>query len=110
MIYIKENEWDLSLVGCPSQCYYRFRENDGKRWQVYLRWRWNDPWTAELTECGDDWEEIGDGIDLLPEEERAPGVVTGFYREDELPILIEDLRKKLGRMFPGVVFNSAKAE
>ena len=66
MIKIKEREtpiWDEDLIMCPSQCYCYF-EAEGKRYCIYLRWRWDDPWTAKVVpvdgDCdftyNDDWE------------------------------------------------------
>lgn len=47
--------WDDYLILCPSQCYCNF-EADGKKYCIYLRWRWDDPWTARLVPCNNDWE------------------------------------------------------
>ena len=41
------SEWDDSLIWCPSQCELRLKYK-GKNYILYLRWRWNDPWTASL--------------------------------------------------------------
>lgn len=50
--------WTYDLIGCPSQCYYYFKYN-GITYCLYLRWRWDDPWTATLIEdC-----EVGNIID-----------------------------------------------
>jgi hypothetical protein len=35
------------LIGCPSQCYYHI-QCDGMDAILYLRWRWEDPWQAEV--------------------------------------------------------------
>jgi len=35
------------LIWCPSQCYYHIQGN-GKDYILYLRWRWEDPWQAEV--------------------------------------------------------------
>lgn len=40
-------KWENDLIMCPSQCYCNF-EGDGKKYCIYLRWRWDDPWTAQL--------------------------------------------------------------
>ena len=41
-------QWDDRLIWCPSQCYYYFKDKEGNIKCIYLRWRHNDPWTAEL--------------------------------------------------------------
>ena len=46
------NHWELHLEPwCPAQIYYYFKDNDGGRWLIYLRWsgqRGDEPWSAEL--------------------------------------------------------------
>lgn len=57
--------WDNDLIMCPSQCYCYF-ETNGEKYCIYLRWWWDDPWTAEIVPvdnqcdftCNDDWEYI----------------------------------------------------
>lgn len=54
--------WSNDLIMCPSQCYAYFTSED-KSYCIYLRWRWDDPWTAELVpitpsgefEYSDEW-------------------------------------------------------
>ena len=41
-------QWDDRLIWCPSQCYYYFKDKEGHIKCIYLRWRHNDPWTAEI--------------------------------------------------------------
>ena len=48
--------WIEDLIWCPSQCYYYFQDSDGSRYCIYLRWRYSDPWTAELVGCTGDWD------------------------------------------------------
>lgn len=40
-------DWDDSMSFCPSQCYLNFRYAR-RSYQLYLRWRWEDPWEAYL--------------------------------------------------------------
>lgn len=50
MVRIEERKspvWEEDLIMCPSQCYCYF-ESDGKRYCIYLRWRWDDPWVARV--------------------------------------------------------------
>jgi hypothetical protein len=51
-----KGEWNDSLIWCPSQCYLPL-EYKGKKFQLYLRWRWDDPWTADLIEAGETEED-----------------------------------------------------
>ncbi len=42
-----ENGWDIDLIWCPSQIYKTFTVN-GKEIEIYLRWRWDDPWEVYI--------------------------------------------------------------
>ena len=52
---VLEPIWDNDLIMCPSQCYCYF-EADGQKYCIYLRWRWDDPWTAQLVPVMQDGE------------------------------------------------------
>ena len=41
--------WQDDLIWCPSQCYLYFNFGN-KSYCVYLRWRHDDPWTADLVQ------------------------------------------------------------
>ena len=43
------NDWHDDLIWCPSQCYLLIEYNN-KQYTIYLRWRWEDPWTCDLVE------------------------------------------------------------
>ncbi len=43
--------WRDDLCWCPSQCYLKISYLN-KNYEIYLRWRWEDPWSATL--CDDD--------------------------------------------------------
>ena len=60
--FLIDGEWEDDLIWCPSQCYLPLLFN-GKKYKIYLRWRWSDPWTATLfeNEDGSPW------IDLFEE-------------------------------------------
>lgn len=45
----EEPIWEEDLIMCPSQCYCYF-EAEGKIFCIYLRWRYCDPWTADLVQ------------------------------------------------------------
>lgn len=68
------------------------------QWIERLRWRHDDPWTAELVRCDMNWEfdwNSPDNVDLLEEKEHTPGVITGYYKDDEYPFLEERMLKKV---------------
>lgn len=46
------NKWYDDLIWCPSQCYYYFMHK-GDMYCIYLRWRHQDPWTAEIIKCAE---------------------------------------------------------
>ena len=46
------NKWYDELIWCPSQCYYYFMHN-GDMYCIYLRWRHQDPWTADIIKCAE---------------------------------------------------------
>lgn len=66
----KLNTWKDSLIWCPSQCYYTFREKKtGTLKCLYLRWRHSDPWTAELipvNEIDREFESSKEWVSLNP--------------------------------------------
>lgn len=53
-------EWNDSLIWCPSQCELPLVTASGKTYTLYLRWRWDDPWTASLIPTSEqaDWIEL----------------------------------------------------
>ena len=56
------NEWNEHLIMCPSQIYSNEFIYNSSICYIYLRWREEDPWTAELVknECqiDDQWLNI----------------------------------------------------
>ena len=42
-----ENGWDIDLIWCPSQIYKTFTVNS-KKIEIYLRWRFDDPWEVYI--------------------------------------------------------------
>lgn len=38
------DKWETDLLGAPSQCYFYTKLEDVV-YCLYLRWRWDDPWT-----------------------------------------------------------------
>ena len=53
-VYSREHKWEEYLTWCPSQIFYNFIDTLTNRpYQLYLRWRHSDPWTANLYLCKD---------------------------------------------------------
>lgn len=44
------NSWYDDLIWCPSQCYYYFK-HESEMYCICLRWRHQNPWTAEIIKC-----------------------------------------------------------
>ena len=59
--------WKDDLIFCPSQCYLNI-EFKNKFFVIYLRWRYQDPWTCCLIETRDNKFNLYDsefnGIDM----------------------------------------------
>ena len=102
------NQWDVQLRHwCPAQIYYYFVDAEGGRWCIYLRWRHEDPWTAELVRCDENWEFLWDSpdtVDLLEEKEHTPGIITGYYTDEEYPHLMRKALELVKERFPGLFF------
>ena len=92
---------------CPAQIFYYFVDAGGGRWCIYLRWRHQDPWTAELVRCDENWECIWkspDNVDLLLEKNHNPGIITGYYTDDEYPHLMRKALELVKERFPCLAF------
>ena len=90
--------WSVDRIGCPSQGYFYFHDDEGKSWVLYLRWRSN-PWTAELMPVisteSDEWE--WDRMEVVP--------LSQIYEEEEDCIkVMGDSYEWLKRRFPEVKF------
>lgn len=89
------NQWIEHLSHwCPAQIFYHLKDNDGGNWLIYLRWdgqRGDEPWSAELQRCNEKWEHVPDSpaINLLEEKDHTPGIVKGYYYDEEYPFLEE---------------------
>jgi len=76
--FVVEGVWEDSLISCLSQCYLNIKYKD-KKYVIYLRWRWDDPWNAELIPAKNDNYEIdykADWVQLFNDRE--------FYTEEQL--------------------------
>ena len=78
---IKLYQWRDSLTWCPSQCFYYFKDKDENLKCLYLRWRHNDPWTAEIVSVDEDGSFNYD----KPYENLNPP----FFKDEELDSLKE---------------------
>lgn len=98
------NTWVEDLLHwCPAQIYYYFMDSAGGHWCIYLRWRHQDPWTAELVHCDDDWEfqwNHPETRNILEEKEHTPGIITGYYMDEEYPALMEKALALVKNMNP----------
>ena len=85
------NKWIIDIgCWCPAQIYYYFEDNDGGHWLIYLRWscvRGDDPWSAELLRCDENWELIPgspDNVNLLEEKVHVPASKTTIMTKNIL--------------------------
>ena len=100
----KLNRWYVDVRHwCPAQIKYYFQDLTGCNWCIYLRWRHQDPWTAELLRCDKDWafdDESPDNINLLEEKNHVPGTINGYYYDEEYPFLMERVLEIVREMKP----------
>jgi len=78
-----ENDWDDSLIRCPSQCFRPFRYL-GRHFELYLRWRHNDPWQARV------WVLDGKKVEWSPD---LFFLYDCSYKEDELDAAKQAIEK-----------------
>lgn len=72
MIKINGN-WSNDLIWCPSQLFLNI-EVDDEAYQIYCRWRHEDPWTISLIRVRDDVRHRFDEDDSLTQETPIPDV------------------------------------
>lgn len=85
------NKWYDELVWCPSQCYYYFMR-DGDMYCIYLRWRHQDPWTADIIKCAD-----GDFY-INNQAATWKSIEIPFFKDSELDKLKEYIKSHLDRI------------
>ena len=91
-----QHRWIEDLKWCPSQIYYNFVEK-GVPIQLYLRWRHQDPWTAELYICtNEDFYEWKERIEEFQ--------INRFFRSDEYKELEKHCLEILRKSFPNTEF------
>ena len=89
-------EWQRDLIRCPSQIYYYFKDSKtGKRYCIYLRWRHEDPWSADLVECTSQWDFKNDGWETI---------AVNDYTHDDYPYLETEVLRIISKRFPNVNF------
>lgn len=88
---MKTKEWIDDLLGCPSQCYYYFETNSGRKLCIYLRWRYSDPWTADLVEFPVDWDWDKTNWSIIE--------LSRDYKEEELDQLKQEALRKTINLF-----------
>lgn len=96
-----EHAFIREMIWCPSQIEYYFTDpSTGKMWVVYMRWRYSDPWTVELTEVQEPksprrWEFSDETKTILERE---------YYKEEEYDKMQKDVIRYLRKVFPLVDF------
>ncbi len=95
---IEQNKFLEDLLWCPSQIYYYFISS-GRKFCIYLRWRYKNPWTAELIECDDDWE-----FSKNWREDWHKLTLSKEYKDEEYKDLEKEVLDKIAAMFPNLEF------
>ena len=85
---LKLNYWYDELIWCPSQCYYFF-DHLGEHFCLYLRWRHQDPWTAEIIHCPPD------SYDTELQDTESKYIKIPYFADHELEKLKEFLEHRL---------------
>ena len=81
------NKWYDDLSWCPSQCYYYFMHNE-EMYCIYLCWRHDDPWTAEIIKCA--------ACDFKIDENAIWKFIrTPYFFDDELEMLKDFIMEHL---------------
>ena len=88
--------WLESLIWCPSQIEYYFKDSNGSNYLIYLRWRHSDPWTAELIPCNENWE--------LDFANRKTINTSKNYIDDEYKELESEVLEIIKKKFPETKF------
>jgi len=73
---IKFGEWEDLLLWCPSQCFNYFK-HEGKMYCIYLRWRHDNPWTADLVH-------IPKGVYDIADSNEWVRLDVPFFKDTEL--------------------------
>lgn len=60
-------EWFYELIWCPSQCYYHL-QNNGIDYILYLRWRWENPWQAQVVKNAASLDEMNEDRAIWSED------------------------------------------
>lgn len=99
------NVWKEDLTWCPSQCYYHFiKPGTSEHYCIYLRWRWCDPWTAQLIPMDNE------GNDLLYDNIWEQIELDKDYNKSELEELEEACINYISERFPTGYFPNNKLE
>lgn len=93
---VTAHQWQRDLIMCPSQIYYYFRDpKTRKRYCIYLRWRWDDPWTAELVELTAQWDF---------KHYKWERLAVNDYTHDDYPKLEAEVLDIIAKRFPHIKF------
>jgi hypothetical protein len=82
-----ENGWDIDLIWCPSQIYKTFTINN-KEYNIYLRWRWDDPWTFMINDKYMD-------VYLMPDYKAEQYQELMDYIDDNINRIVEQYEREL---------------
>jgi hypothetical protein len=86
--------WHNRLIKCPSQSYCYFKSGNNT-YCIYLRWRYSDPWTAQIIPIVDnDFNYQADWKDLD----------IKFYTHDELIELQKECINRVKILYPNIKF------
>ena len=94
-------EFHEDLIWCPSQIYYWFMTNEGMK-LVYMRWRWQDPWSITICNVNDpstpeEWDFVG--------SENITDKI-GTFKDSEYEKMEEEVLKYLRGRFPETTFKN----
>lgn len=95
------SDWKDDLIWHPSQCFKEIEYN-GRQFVIYLRWRWNDPWTCQLIECNPDFK-----FDMQTDFEWID-IDVDFFTDKELELLKVNAEQLVNKWFLENENNSRK--
>ena len=84
-------DWHEMLVWCPSQCWRDVEDESGTKYNLYLRWRWDDPWQGHLIRVTEEQGAAADDETEFPRfspiEEWSPELFAKYnvqYSDEEI--------------------------
>ncbi len=80
-----QSDWEDHLIRCPSQCHLNMSYKN-YHFNLYLRWRHNDPWQAYLTETASNF-------DMVTSPEPMVALSIKEYTESDLELVKKEAIK-----------------